>query len=177
MIGACNVDSQVCAACGEGVQRLSLEVQSFTYGDGEDEVRLEARVPVWTCENCGLQVTDESAEERRHEAVCEHLGRLAPGKIRQMRADYGMTQDQFAELTGIGVASIKRWELGNQIQSDSSDKYLRLVRIPANATILMLGSVGGWGRREPTFRTDFTAGQLGEAGRFRLRPLRPGSGS
>jgi putative zinc finger/helix-turn-helix YgiT family protein len=117
----------VCSSCdGEAV--LSYEIQEFNYGPETDGVVLQARVPVWTCKSCHDQLMGEEAEELMHDAVCQHLGRLTPREVRSIRSTFSMLQDEFAELTGYGTASIKRWEAGSQIQSESADKHLRLIR-------------------------------------------------
>jgi putative zinc finger/helix-turn-helix YgiT family protein len=116
-----------CELCdGEAV--LSYETQEFNYGPESDGIVLSAQVPVWNCQACDEQILGEGAEEIMHEAVCAYLGRLTPREVKALRTSFGMLQDDFAELTGYGTASIKRWEAGSQIQSDSVDKHLRLIR-------------------------------------------------
>jgi DNA-binding transcriptional regulator YiaG len=51
-------------------------------------------------------------------------GFLTSGEIRS-RAWLGMTQQRFSEYLGTGVASVKRWELG-QIQDRAMDELMRL---------------------------------------------------
>ncbi len=41
-----------------------------------------------------------------------------------------MTQARFAEVTGIGDASLNRWEHGLNIQTHAYDRYLRLLALP-----------------------------------------------
>src|SRR5260370_37311876 len=116
-----------CEQCEDGVARLSLETQRFPYGDERDQVILEALVPVWTCNACGFQYTEGDAEIIRHEAVCRHLRRLSPKQLRDIREKYGLSQQEWAEVTGFGSASIKRWETGNWIQTEAADRFLRLL--------------------------------------------------
>jgi DNA-binding transcriptional regulator YiaG len=52
-------------------------------------------------------------------------GFLTSGEIRSRRAWLGMTQQRFSEYLGTGVASVKRWELG-QIQDRAMDELMRL---------------------------------------------------
>lgn len=163
-----------CLNCGSFDLDCSLQAQKFTYGAEGDEVELEALVPVWTCEACGEQYTDGTGEERRHEAVCRHLGRLTPAEIVGVRQKYRMTQDELATVTGLGVASIKRWESGNQIQSESSDKFLRLVALPTNVAFLGIVSAGQSALRSPKFQTPLSAVSLTESARFQLRRMPAG---
>ena len=46
-----------------------------------------------------------------------------------MRERRGLTRAQFAELTGLGVASLNRWENGSSVQSVANDRYLRLLAL------------------------------------------------
>ncbi|TIO38194.1 MAG: YgiT-type zinc finger protein, partial [Mesorhizobium sp.] len=117
-------DSQTCELCGAKALVKTIQTEQFPYGSGDDAVILTANVPVWSCIKCGESFTGGEAEDLRHEAVCLHLGRLAPKEVWAIRDSYGLTQEQFAELTGFGVASIKRWESAHQIQNLSADRYL-----------------------------------------------------
>src|SRR5207249_4533721 len=64
-----------------------------------------------------------------HEAICKTFGFLTPQEIRDLREKkLRMTQEEFAQLTGIGVATISRWERGRLVQNRAMDKYLRLLK-------------------------------------------------
>ena len=82
------------------------------------------------CAPCGYDYLDEVAEDLQQEAVCKHFGVLAPQEIRHIREDHGMTRTKFAEVTGIGEASLNRWENGLNIQTHAYDRYLRLLALP-----------------------------------------------
>lgn len=41
-----------------------------------------------------------------------------------------MTRAQFSEVTGLGEASLNRWENGINIQTHANDRYLRLLATP-----------------------------------------------
>jgi len=125
-------EEKICECCGSKSVRMSWKKQSFDYLDGESQVSLEARVPVWSCSACGDQYTDATAEEYRHDAVCRYLGRLTPKEVRGIRERYGKSQAEWAEATRLGIASVKRWETGALIQGAAQDMYLRLLAIPSN---------------------------------------------
>ena len=58
---------------------------------------------------------------------------LTSADLKKRRAMLGMTQQQFADyLGGVGVASVKRWELG-QIQDQAMDELIRLKTDPEAA--------------------------------------------
>ncbi|TIX57331.1 MAG: helix-turn-helix domain-containing protein [Mesorhizobium sp.] len=157
-----------CEFCGGDTLVGSWEDEHFQYGAGDDQVTLTANVPVWTCADCGLSFTGAESEMLRHEAVCAYLGRLTPREIKAIRDDYGVTQEQFAEITGYGIASIKRWESAYQIPNLSADRFLRLLRIPQNFHVLRLMSAGT-ASAGPVFQTSFSEKTILEAKRFRLR--------
>ena len=83
----------------------------------------------FVCPVCKLSAgTVQSAgkiQQTLSEAYRQQTGLLTGEKIKRLRKEKGMTQAELAELSGFGVASIKRWETG-AIQSQSADKTLRL---------------------------------------------------
>ena len=143
--------------------------QKFPYGEGANQIILEATVPVWTCESCEDAYTDGDAEKLRHAAVCKHLGRLSPEEMVRLRTSRDMSQDDWASYTAIGVASIKRWETGALIQNSSTDRFLRLlsdsVANARYATLRLCEEV----RSPPSFRSKFSEQDLREAETFQLR--------
>jgi len=159
-----------CPACGKSASAVSPRIETFPYLDGEDQVILEARVPVWECATCGTKFTDGDAEEIRHEAVCRYLERLTPAEVRAIREQYRLSQHEWAVRTGLGIASVKRWELGNAIQEKATDKYLRLLRQSEVFARLASLERSDADMREPQFRTARFSPQVYEsADRFRLR--------
>lgn len=157
-----------CPSCdGENVS-LAWETETFHYGAGRDAVALTAKVPVFSCADCGLEFTDSLAEEIRHEVVCLHLGVLTPAEIKSIRSHLSLSQAQFAELTDIGVASLKRWETGDVIQNKSMDKYLRLIRRFDSVRGLQ-SALKGVEVSTPIFRTTFSSAQTNRSETFRLR--------
>lgn len=124
-----------CPLCGGGVT-TSWIGHTFDYGSGETAVALSVTVPVCRCDACEFDFLDETAERLRHEAVCEHLGVLSPTAIRRIREGHEMTRAQFARVTGLGEASLNRWENGLNIQTHANDRYLRLLELPGIMRVL-----------------------------------------
>ena len=116
-----------CPLCGNAGITTSWDPHAFNYGSGESMVELTVDVPVRRCEACNFEYLDDEAERFKHEAVCRHLGVLSPDKILRIRKGFGMTQSEFAQVTGLGVASLNRWENGLTIQTHGYDRYLRLL--------------------------------------------------
>lgn len=158
--------TQQCLVCEDAIATLGFETQTFNYGPLANGVVLSAKVPVWTCAGCASQYLDDAAEDIKHEAVCAHLGRLTPSEIKALRVSFGMLQEAFSEITGYGSASIKRWEAGTQIQSESVDKHLRLLRSLGLAEVTKRTATP----RPSQFRTKMSARSLEGKKLFQLRP-------
>jgi putative zinc finger/helix-turn-helix YgiT family protein len=103
---------------------------TFRYGAGESAADLTVDLPVRRCGVCGFEFLDSESERIKLEAICEHLGVLSPSGIRCIRERYGMTQAKFAEVTGLGTATLVRWENGAMNHTRAYDRYIRLLENP-----------------------------------------------
>ena len=119
-----------CGVCGDARVTTEWVEHMFTYGIGQSAAELTARVPVHSCAACEFEYLDEVGERLKHEAVCRHLSVLPPAEIRRIRKSHDMTRAQFSEVTGLGEASLNRWENGINIQTHANDRYLRLLANP-----------------------------------------------
>lgn len=124
-------DTFECPTCDSTQGRTDVVQHKFTYGVGDTAVELTCQLPVRVCENCGGQFVDEVGEAVRQEAICRHLNRLTPTQVLKIREDCG-SQVVFGELTGIGEASLSRWETGASMPSKAYDRYLYLLMFPEN---------------------------------------------
>jgi len=153
---------ETCALCGDTAASTSIVDHEFDYRHGGEMVTLTARVPVMECHSCGEVYFGDGAEEIKHEAVCRHLGRLTPKEVVEIRKNLKMSQAQLAEHTGIGVASIKRWETGLVIQGAALDRQLRNLE-----PVTMHENHSPWAGN---FRTPITDSMRRRAREFSLRP-------
>ena len=119
-----------CPLCGGEGTTTSWNRHVFEFGSGDSKAGLTVTVPVRSCATCEFEYLDEEAERMKHDAVCEHLGVLPPSAIRGIREGHGMTRAKFALVTGLGEASLNRWENGLAIQTRANDRYLRLLAQP-----------------------------------------------
>ena len=78
------------------------------------------------CGNCQALSIDDEADQQISAAFRREAGLLAPEEIRQGREKLGLTQKQFANLLGVGEATVSRWETGAQIQQRAMDRFLRV---------------------------------------------------
>ena len=117
----------LCPQCEDSQVSTKIQEREYVYGTGESAVKLDVKIPVHTCNNCELEFSDWKAEEIKHNALCQHFGVLNPNQIKQLRKKYKLSRSAFAQLTGLGEASLNRWEKGINIQSIAHDRYLRLL--------------------------------------------------
>jgi putative zinc finger/helix-turn-helix YgiT family protein len=128
-----------CPNCGHAPLREETVTDRFEYRpDGEEPLTVEVpNVPVEVCPKCGEKYFGPAAVRAQHAAVCRALGLLTPAEIQAIREQLGPTQAEFAQLTGIGEATISRWERGRILPNRAMDRYLRLLdRNRANVTLL-----------------------------------------
>ena len=128
-----------CAVCGSKNVEVQWEEISFEHGTGKRAITLHANIPIHRCLDCDFEFTSSLADRICHEEVCRHLKvppPMRPDKLRQLRKELGLTQEQLAEATGIGVASINSWEKGSFPQSPAMDGYLFLVGLEGNLQAL-----------------------------------------
>lgn len=119
-----------CPDCGGHEVSTILHHDAFDYGSGDAKATLHTQVPVRCCEACNFEYLDHEGQLIRHEAVCRHLGVLTPTDIRRIRERHGLSRAAFAKLTGLGEATLNRWENGAAIQDRAYDHYLRLLESP-----------------------------------------------
>ena len=117
-----------CPACGRHPLERRYIRDEFDYGPEDAHVRVVAEaVPVLACPACKEIFYGPDAEQAHHRAICKALGLLTPEQIRGVRERLGMSQAEFAQLTGIGVATLSRWEQGRLMQTRSLDGYLQVL--------------------------------------------------
>src|SRR5262249_20586692 len=88
-----------CPSCDREGVRTTIRDESFVYGEGDDAATLTVKVPVHTCNHCGLEFTDDAAATVRHDAVCRHLGVLTPTEVQAIREHYDLSRAEFSRLT------------------------------------------------------------------------------
>ena len=125
----------VCFEC-DGSAGTEWRNHTFIHGVGASAVEVTARIPVRVCRSCGFEFLDHEAETLQHEAVCRRLGVLSPREVRGIRALHDLSRAAFATVTGLGEATLNRWENGLLIQNRANDRYLRLLASPGNVQVL-----------------------------------------
>jgi putative zinc finger/helix-turn-helix YgiT family protein len=116
-----------CGKCGHQGMHLATVPYATTIDHDGRAYRVE--IPALTvpqCKNCQAISIDDDADHEISAAFRRQAGLLAPQEIRQGRAKLGLTQKQFANLLGVGEATVSRWETGAQIQQRAMDRFLRV---------------------------------------------------
>ena len=121
-----------CPNCGSPSVTSRLVNETFAYGQGTEAVSLAAEVLLTTCGSCGMEFTGHDAEQARQAAICRHLGLQTPAEILELRESLNLSREAFAQLTGIGTASLARWETGETTQNRSNDNLLFLLSFSDN---------------------------------------------
>jgi len=116
-----------CGKCGQPAIQLATVPYVTTIEHDGRAYRVE--IPALTvpqCANCQSISIDDEADRQISAAFRRKAGLLAPEEIRQGRERLGLTQKQFANLLGVGEATVSRWETGAQIQQRALDRFLRV---------------------------------------------------
>jgi putative zinc finger/helix-turn-helix YgiT family protein len=83
----------------------------------------------WKCSGCGVAVLGDAEMDeamRATVAAYQHAHELLTAtEIRDARERMKWSQSQLAERTGLGIATIKRLELGGVVQTETNDECLR----------------------------------------------------
>lgn len=121
-----------CPNCGkQDSLTLIREVEEFNIR-GES---IPVEVEYYRCEACGEEMMPLRMEndplEQAYREYRRRKGMVQPEEIREFRQKFGLTQKEYSELLGIGVASLSRYENG-ALQEQSHDHILRFSMQPEN---------------------------------------------
>src|SRR6266404_8641826 len=136
-----------CGKCGQ--RAMQLATVSYTTTIEHDGRAYRVEVPALTvpqCGNCQAISIDDEADQQISAAFRREARLLAPEEIRQGREKLGLTQKQFANLLGVGEATVSRWETGAQIQQRAMDRFVRLCLASPTAVKLLESNFQSSGR-------------------------------
>ena len=102
--------------CDECFQQVDAEVRLFPETVNMRGVEIETNAEWPVCPNCGTRIANGAVLERNDRRLYEEYRRIAGipsgDEIRAVRSGLSLSQRQLAELLGVGVASIQRYEKG-----------------------------------------------------------------
>jgi len=136
-----------CGKCGQKEMQLATVPYATTIE--HDGRACPVEIPALTvpqCAACQAISLDDEADQQISAAFRRAAGLLAPEEIRQGREKLQLTQKQFANLLGVGEATVSRWETGAQIQQRALDRFLRVCLASPGAVELLLSDFQPSGR-------------------------------
>jgi putative zinc finger/helix-turn-helix YgiT family protein len=145
-----------CPECGKGLRPLLVD-ETFESDLGDETVIVHARnVPIERCDRCGFELSGPAAARVRHEAVCKAAGFFTPDEVKNLRKQLNLSQEDFARIAGVGVATVSRVERGRLIQNRSTDNLFRLIAESEEARRLL----GMWVDARSEKRTEVSTGPV-----------------
>jgi putative zinc finger/helix-turn-helix YgiT family protein len=114
-----------CARCRQReVYSDAVDYATTIEHDGRSYTVMIPALELPKCRNCGKLVLVDSANRRISEAFRREAGLLTPEEIRAGRTRCRLDQQTFADLLGISVSTLSRWETGAQIQQRSLNRLM-----------------------------------------------------
>jgi putative zinc finger/helix-turn-helix YgiT family protein len=106
---------------------------------------IPVEVEFYQCQECGEEFENSKSPidpyETAYREYRSRKGMLQPEEIRDFRTSRGLTQKEFSDLLGIGIATLNRYENG-ALQSEAHDRVIRLAMDPRNFLYLISKSQG-----------------------------------
>ena len=118
----------ICPVCGKGALAAATVKRVFDHGVGEAMVTAAAMIDVLSCAACGAEIDTTKSLTQMEDAGRRASGMLVGDDFRQFRQRLGLSLRDMSRLTGIGTATLHRWELGRLRPNRSLDLLMRLLR-------------------------------------------------
>ncbi len=115
--------------CGDCRER-SVDVVTERYEtdlehDGRSYKIILPDLTLFKCGHCGNIMLPDEAEERLTAELRRCAGLMEPSNIVENRLALGLNQKELADLLGVAVATLCRWERGTQLPQKLMDKVMR----------------------------------------------------
>jgi putative zinc finger/helix-turn-helix YgiT family protein len=121
-----------CPNC-EKVSPLELIKKEEEFNIRGEPIMVE--VEYYHCLECGEDFDNAKSTIDPYEIAYREYrsrkGMLQPEEIREIRTHLSLTQKEFSDLVGIGIATLNRYENG-ALQSDAHDRAIQLFKDPRN---------------------------------------------
>ena len=127
-----------CPICVEDTEIVTISEPEEMEIRGE---KIVVEMKYYRCEECGeefhIVTKDDDPFAAAYREYRRRKGWVQPEEIKAFREKLGLTQGQFSDLLGIGIATLNRYENG-ALQTDSNNQLLRLcIEDPDNLIQLM----------------------------------------
>ncbi|MFT3991184.1 MAG: helix-turn-helix domain-containing protein [Luteolibacter sp.] len=120
--------SDECVACGSENSYVRALIRTQKNFRGET---FTVKHHHWKCSACGVAVLGDTEMDEAMRATIiayqEAHNLLTATEVYEARNRMKWTQKQLADRSGLGIATIKRLELGGAVQTDANDECLRKV--------------------------------------------------
>lgn len=121
-----------CPYCGS--EESLVLVKGIEDFDIRGEI-IPVEVEYYQCKECGEELEhsrkDYDPLAIAYEEYRRRKGMVQPSEIKEFRKKHGLTQKEFSDLLGIGVATLSRYENG-ALQDEAHDRILQLSMAPEN---------------------------------------------
>ncbi len=131
-------DKVKCPLCGNGFLDDEICDHETYVKDGAHNVKLILKdLPVKRCSSCKEEFLPKESLERVQLEKHKKLGILSNDQLKALRKKLGYSQEEMADLLGVGKKSYLRWENGLYLQNKAMDRYIRLIaENPENLRLL-----------------------------------------
>lgn len=117
-----------CPICGIGTLMGAQVERSFEYGVGDMRVPASASVLVLLCDSCGSQVDAPETASQMEDAGRRAIGMMVGEDFRVFRESLSLSLRDMSRMTGIGTATLTRWESGRLRPNRSLDLLIQILR-------------------------------------------------
>ena len=119
-----------CYACGKAEMTDIVGVHEYDLAALPYRVSLVG-VPILRCPECGEEAVTIPDPEGLHAALSLHITEvertLLPEEIRFLRRFLDLKADELADVMGVDVKTLSRWENGRQKMGKVAERLLRLI--------------------------------------------------
>ncbi len=86
-----------------------------------------------------MALVTRQARARRRAARTHHV--ITASEIREARRRLGLSQEQFADVFGISVSSLRKWEQGQYAPSGAAKALLKVIALEPEVVLRALASI------------------------------------
>ena len=120
--------SPKCPICQNGgLVRAQVE-RAFEYGVGDMRVPTSAPISVLLCDSCGSQIDTPETGRQMEDAGRRAVGMMVGDDFRSFREGLSLSLREMSRMTGIGTATLSRWESGRLRPNRSLDLLMQILR-------------------------------------------------